>query len=62
MEVVMENVEFTYVDSVRARVGESLWAEVVEAVADWFDHVPAVVAHPWDVNELKKAWLEEMQS
>jgi hypothetical protein len=28
---------FTYVDSLRARVGEPLWAELVDFFADWIE-------------------------
>lgn len=36
------------------------WPLIVAFFADWFDRVPAVVAHPWDVNEVKKFWLDQM--
>jgi hypothetical protein len=39
---------------------EAFVAHHVEFVAEWFDRVPARVAHPWDANLLKEAWVEEM--
>jgi hypothetical protein len=32
----------------------------MEFVAEWLDRVPAVVAHPWDVDQVKEAWEKEM--
>jgi hypothetical protein len=39
---------------------EAVWPVIVAFVAEWFDRVPAVIAHPYDVEQVKRYWEKEM--